>query len=48
MRCGSTRTTQQRDEFAGELLRPLLATSYAATSLAAYGEAEWPLSTTCR
>jgi iron complex outermembrane recepter protein len=33
----------QRDEFAGELLRPLLATSYAATSLAAYGEAEWPL-----
>ena len=34
----------QRDEFAGELLRPLLATSYAATSLAAYGEAEWPLS----
>ncbi len=36
--------SQQRDEFAGELLRPLLATSYAATSLAAYGEAEWPLS----
>ncbi len=31
----------QRDEFAGELLRPLLATSYSATSLAAYGEAEW-------
>ena len=26
MRCGSMRTTQQRDEFAGELLRPLLAT----------------------
>jgi outer membrane receptor protein involved in Fe transport len=36
--------SQQRDEFAGELLRPLLATSYAATSLAAYGEVEWPLS----
>ena len=34
----------QRDEFAGELLRPLLATKYAATSLAVYGEAEWPLS----
>jgi iron complex outermembrane recepter protein len=34
----------QRDEFAGELLRPLLATTYAATSLAVYGEAEWPLS----
>jgi outer membrane receptor protein involved in Fe transport len=36
--------SQQRDEFAGELLRPLLATSYAATSIAAYGEAEWLLS----
>ena len=35
--------SQQRDEFAGELLRPLLETSYAATSLAAYGEAEWAL-----
>ena len=35
--------SQQRDEFAGELLRPLLETSYAATSLAAYGEAEWKL-----
>jgi len=35
--------SQQRDEFAGELLRPLLETSYAATSLAAYGEAEWTL-----
>ena len=35
--------SQQRDEFAGELLRPLLETSYAATSLAAYGEAEWML-----
>lgn len=33
----------QRDEFAGELLRPLLATKYVATSLAAYGEAEWKL-----
>ena len=35
--------SQQRDEFAGELLRPLLETKYAATSLAAYGEAEWQL-----
>ena len=35
--------SQQRDEFAGELLRPLLETSYSATSLAAYGEAEWTL-----
>jgi outer membrane receptor protein involved in Fe transport len=33
----------QRDEFAGELLRPLLATGYSATSLAAYGEAQWQL-----
>ncbi len=33
----------QRDEFASELLRPLLATEYAATSLAGYGEAEWSL-----
>ena len=31
----------QRDEFAGELLRPLLATDYDAVNLAAYGEAEW-------
>jgi outer membrane receptor protein involved in Fe transport len=30
----------QRDEFAGELLRPLLATDYDALSVAAYGEAE--------
>jgi iron complex outermembrane recepter protein len=35
--------SQQRDEFAGELLRPVLATRYAATSIAAYGEAEWAL-----
>ena len=35
--------SEQRDEFAGELLRPLLETNYAATSLAAYGEAEWQL-----
>ncbi|MDH4167738.1 MAG: TonB-dependent receptor, partial [Gammaproteobacteria bacterium] len=35
--------SRQRDEFAGELLRPLLETSYAATSLAAYGEGEWRL-----
>jgi outer membrane receptor protein involved in Fe transport len=33
----------QRDEFAGELLRPLLGTQYAATSLASYGEAQWAL-----
>jgi iron complex outermembrane receptor protein len=33
----------QRDEFAGELLRPLLDTQYSATSLAGYGEAEWTL-----
>lgn len=31
----------QRDEFAGELLRPLLATDYEATNLALYGEVEW-------
>lgn len=33
----------QRDEFAGSLLRPLLETEYAATSLAAYAEAQWQL-----
>jgi iron complex outermembrane recepter protein len=33
----------QRDEFAGQLLRPLLATQFASTSLAAYGEAEWQM-----
>ena len=31
----------QRDEFAGELLRPLLATEYQAVNAAVYGEAEW-------
>ena len=31
----------QRDEFAGELLRPLLESTYDALNLAAYGEAEW-------
>lgn len=31
----------QRDEFAGELLRPLLESAYDALNLAAYGEAEW-------
>ena len=31
----------QRDEFAGELLRPLLATDYRATNAALYGELEW-------
>jgi len=33
----------QRDEFAGELLRPLLETDYDAVNVAAYGEAEWGL-----
>jgi outer membrane receptor protein involved in Fe transport len=33
----------QRDEFAGQLLRPLLETDYDAENLAAYGEAEWGL-----
>ena len=33
--------TLQRDEFAGELLRPLLESAYDALNLAAYGEAEW-------
>jgi outer membrane receptor protein involved in Fe transport len=36
--------SQQRDEFAGVLLRPPLASSYAATSIAVYSEVEWPLS----
>ena len=31
----------QRDEFAGELLRPLLASDYEAVNAAAYGETEW-------
>jgi outer membrane receptor protein involved in Fe transport len=31
----------QRDEFAGELLRPLLATEYQAVNAAVYGESEW-------
>ncbi len=31
---------RQRDEFEGELLRPLLSSQYSATNLAAYGEAE--------
>jgi len=33
----------QRDEFAGQLLRPLLQTDYDAVNLAAYGETEWGL-----
>ena len=33
----------QRDEFAGELLRPLLDTHYEAVNVALYGEAEWGL-----
>jgi iron complex outermembrane receptor protein len=36
----------QRDYFAAALLRAPLETQYAATSLAAYGEAEWRLSAT--
>jgi outer membrane receptor protein involved in Fe transport len=35
--------SRQRDEFAGELLRPVLDTDYGASSLAAYGEVEWKL-----
>jgi outer membrane receptor protein involved in Fe transport len=38
-----TEDSWQRDEFAGEPLRPLLQADYSATSLAAYGEAEWAL-----
>lgn len=34
---------RQRDEFAGELLRPLLAADYQAVNSALYGEAEWGL-----
>jgi outer membrane receptor protein involved in Fe transport len=33
--------TLQRDEFAGELLRPELQSDYSASSLAAFGETEW-------
>ncbi len=32
---------RQRDEFAGELLRPVLDTHYEAVNAAIYGEAEW-------
>jgi outer membrane receptor protein involved in Fe transport len=32
---------RQRDEFAGALLRPPLASDYESLNLAAYGEAEW-------
>jgi outer membrane receptor protein involved in Fe transport len=32
---------RQRDEFAGELLRPVLDTRYEAVNAAIYGEAEW-------
>jgi outer membrane receptor protein involved in Fe transport len=32
---------RQRNEFAGELLRPVLESEYEALNLAAYGEAEW-------
>ena len=35
--------TLQRDEFAGELLRPLLDAGYEAVNVAVYGEAEWGL-----
>jgi len=34
---------RQRDEFAGELLRPLLSSRYEALNLAAYAELEWAL-----
>jgi outer membrane receptor protein involved in Fe transport len=34
---------RQRDEFAGELLRPLLDSRYEALNLAAYAELEWAL-----
>jgi outer membrane receptor protein involved in Fe transport len=37
---------RQRDEFAGELLRPLLDSRYQATNLALYGEGEWLLDDT--
>jgi outer membrane receptor protein involved in Fe transport len=36
-----TEDNRQRDEFAGELLRPELDANYEAVSAAAYGEAEW-------
>jgi iron complex outermembrane receptor protein len=38
-----TEDSRQRDEFEGELLRPVLDSEYRATSAAAYGEAEWAL-----
>ena len=34
---------RQRDDFAGELLRPVLETDYEAVNAALYGEAEWGL-----
>ena len=34
---------RQRDEFAGELLRPCSRPDYEAVNAAAYGEAEWRL-----
>ncbi len=36
-----TEDSRQRDEFAGDLLRPELLASYEALNVAAYGEAEW-------
>ncbi len=36
----------QRDEFAGEPLRPALSSAYDATNLAAYGELEWRVGAT--
>ena len=36
----------QRDEFAGDPLRPPLSSAYDATNLAAYGELEWSLGET--
>ena len=35
--------SRQRDEFAGELLRPVLEAGYESVNVAAYGEAEWGL-----
>jgi outer membrane receptor protein involved in Fe transport len=35
--------SRQRDEFAGELLRPVLEAGYESVNAAAYGEAEWGL-----
>ncbi|RPI12505.1 MAG: TonB-dependent receptor, partial [Lysobacterales bacterium] len=41
-----TEDARQRDEFAGELLRPLLDSEYEATNVALYGEGEWGMGLT--